>query len=403
MKKLFHILIITIVLFSFVAGYAAYTNGDGEGIAALFTGGQSAVSGDSADAGGTGNDASDENGAASGGAETVIVSVSAGKYVYGTLSSETQTVYDEVYDAIVNFKEDITVSTLDHDVLDAAYRSVMADYGGVFWVSGYSYTEYTKGGELERISFSPQFTMEQEEKETIRQQIAAAVSEILSGVSSDASDYEKARYVFDYLAFNVDYVAGAADNQNIISVFLNRETVCQGYACATQYLLDLLGIPCAIVTGTANGESHAWNLVRLDGDYYYLDTTWGNASYSGDGLATGSFINYNYFAVTTAELEATHTPNGDIELPLCTATEDNYYVRENLYFSAWDEESVGAAFSEAYGRGDGFCSVKFSDGDAYRQAFGCLITDQRIAEYCTGLTSLYYMEDEAQRVLTVKF
>ena len=69
----------------------------------------------------------------------------------------------------------------------------------------------------------------------------------------------------------VNYDLNAENNQNIISVFLEGRTVCQGYACATKYLMDLLDIPCTIVTGTANGEPHAWNLIELDGAYYYMD------------------------------------------------------------------------------------------------------------------------------------
>ena len=64
---------------------------------------------------------------------------------------------------------------------------------------------------------------------------------------------------------------GRNKNQNIISVFLNKKTVCQGYANATQYLLTLLGIPAVVVTGTAEGDTHAWNLVQLDGCMLFMN------------------------------------------------------------------------------------------------------------------------------------
>ena len=57
-------------------------------------------------------------------------------YVYQTLPEEVRTVYDEVYDAILYEKEDVALSTLDNEVLHQAYVSVMADHGGLFWVSG---------------------------------------------------------------------------------------------------------------------------------------------------------------------------------------------------------------------------------------------------------------------------
>ena len=84
--------------------------------------------------------------------------------------------------------------------------------------------------------------------------------------------------------------------------FLNGETVCQGYACATQYLLRLLNIQCAIVTGKADGDAHAWNLVRMDGDYYYLDTTSGNSRYYGKDRSAEKYVNYNYLGITSEEI-----------------------------------------------------------------------------------------------------
>ncbi len=171
----------------------------------------------------------------------------------------------------------------------------------------------------------------------------------------------------------------------------------------TQYLLEKLDIPCAVVAGTADGQSHAWNLVKLDGEYYYMDTTWGNATYSGDGMGLDSFINYNYFAVTTGELQKTHQPNDDIIVPVCQAVKDNYYVHENLYFDTWDADNIGNVYRTAYEQGDGFCSVRFADRELYEQAFSYFITDQKIVHYCKGLTSLYYLEDSDQNVLTIKF
>ncbi len=335
--------------------------------------------------------------------EPAVEKLSADCYVYQTLPEEVRTVYDEVYDAILYEKEDVALSTLDKEVLNQAYVSVMADHGGIFWVSGYTYMQYTRGEKLVDLHFTPKFTMTGDERMDMQAQIDETVGQILAGIDAEAPDYDKAKYVFDYLASNVAYSTGAPDNQNIISVFVNGETVCQGYATATQYLLEKLDIPCAVVTGTANGEPHAWNLAKLDGEYYYIDTTWGNATYSGDGIGMDSFINYNYFAVTTEELQKTHQPNDDIIVPICQAIKDNYYVHENLYFDTWDADAVRNVYRAAYEQGDGFCSVRFASRELYEQAFSYFITEQNIVHYCNGLTSLYYLEDSEQNVLTIKF
>ena len=78
-------------------------------------------------------------------AEPSVEKQSVDCYAYQTLPEEVRTVYDEVYDAILYEKEDVALSTLDNEVLHQAYVSVMADHGGLFWVSGYTYTQYTRG------------------------------------------------------------------------------------------------------------------------------------------------------------------------------------------------------------------------------------------------------------------
>ncbi len=324
-------------------------------------------------------------------------------YAYSTLDEETRIVYDEVLDAILSHEEEVSVSTVDTKILENAYKAVCADYGGLFWVSGYVYTQYTRGGELVGMDFTPKYTMSHEERIGIQEQIDDSVEELLAGISVSNSDYEKAKYVFEILIQNVDYDASMENNQNIISVFLSRATVCQGYACATQYLLNKLGVPSTIVTGTAEGESHAWNLVRLDGNYYYMDTTWGNSRYLDDSSQIEKYVNYSYLAVTSEEISRTHVLDSSFPLPECTSMENNYFVREGKYFTEWNPENVGSLFAQAWSQGGGGMSVKFSSPELYQQAIQYFIADQHIADYCEKISSIYYLEDPEQYVLTINF
>ncbi len=60
--------------------------------------------------------------------------------------------------------------------------------------------------------------------------IEAAVEPIIGGISAEASDYDKVKYVYVTVIINTDYNLNASDNQNIYSVFVNKSSVCQGYA-----------------------------------------------------------------------------------------------------------------------------------------------------------------------------
>ena len=332
-----------------------------------------------------------------------VESVSEEKYVYGQLTEEEQLVYDEMLDAILNHREEVAVATLDKDVLAKMYEAIMADYGGLFWGDGYSYTEYSRAGVLTGLKFAPKYTMD----EAARQETQAAIDEkvdvLLGGISSEDSDYQKARFIFDTLVRTVNYDLNAENNQNIISVFLNGETVCQGYACATQYLLRLLNIQCAIVTGKADGDAHAWNLVRMDGDYYYLDTTWGNSRYYGKDRSAEKYVNYNYLGITSEEISTSHQADTIYTLPECTATADNYYVHEGLYFDQWDPDAIGEKYAAAWENGQKKVSVKFATPELYEQAVQFFIHDEKISNYCDGITTMYYIENKEQKILSISF
>lgn len=253
-------------------------------------------------------------------------SVSEGNYAYELLTEEEKIVYDEVLAAIMDYEESVVVSTTERDILYKAYDYVRADYGGLFWVDGYNYVESTWLGQVISLEFAPSYTMTKAKRDEIQEEIDARVEQLMGGVSSEDSDYQKARFVYDTLIHTVEYDSAAENNQNIISAFLEGRTVCQGYASATQYLMERLGIPCVIVSGEAGGEKHSWNLIMLDGEYYYMDVTWGDSYYSDEDEGGGA--NYDYFAATTKRMDETHTPDDTFPLPECDAIEDSYYVQE---------------------------------------------------------------------------
>lgn len=252
------------------------------------------------------------------------------------------------------------------------------------------------------LEFSPKYTMTKEQRLELQKQIDGIVEAWLAGISINDSDYDKAKYVYELLALNTEYVENAKDSQNIVSVFLRQETVCQGYACAVQYLLGQLGIESAIVSGTARGEPHAWNLIRLDGEYYFMDATWGNNGYRNQEGKETSFIDYNYMAMTTAELQMGHQPDSELKLPECNAVLNNYYIKEGNYIEEWDVDFIGSKLSQAWEHQQ-VVTLRFSDDSLKEQAFQYFIQDGYIRDYCSGITQINYIEDSLWKEISFCF
>ena len=332
-----------------------------------------------------------------------VESVSYDRYAYQLLNKEEQYAYDQIYDCIDNHTDKITLSTKDKDVLAVAYEAVMADYGGLFWVSGYQYNTYTSNKNVVGLEFEPKYTMSKDQRNVYQAKIDDVAEDWLSGISMSDSDFDKALYVFETLIEKVDYDTNGEENQNILSVFLYQKTVCQGYADAAWYLLEKLGISSTIVTGTANNESHAWNLVHLDGAYYFMDVTWGNSKYLNSNNDTTKRVNYAYLAMTTEEISQNHIITASFEIPECLSNADDYFVHNGLYYETYAVDAIGAKLRDSYNAGESEISLKFSNSDLYGRVITYFFEEKHISDYCIGLTEVYYLLDENANVITVRW
>ncbi len=117
----------------------------------------------------------------------------------------------------------------------------------------------------------------------------------LAVVNESMSDLQKAIALHDYLAVNCEYDKENLDANTLpqevfttYGVFVNRSAVCQGYALAYKYLLNQVGIECHMVTSDA--MNHAWNLIKLDGQYYQVDVTWDDPTWDLVGRAQHKYM-----------------------------------------------------------------------------------------------------------------
>ena len=333
------------------------------------------------------------------------------RFAYESLDAQEQIWYGEIEQALGEMTDTVKLSTepieqgLDEQDIDRIFQCVLIDHPEIFYTTGYTYTKYSRGDRTVGIDFAGTYSLPKEEAVKKAEEIRGRASEWLSDIPSDASEYDKVKAVYEKIIFSTDYDLNASDNQNIASVFLGNSSVCQGYAKATQYLLNRLGVMCTLVQGTVDtGEAHAWNLVRVDGDYYYVDTTWGDASYrmeDGSGQEELPEINYDYLCVTTQELLRTHRIESVVAMPECTATQANYYVREGVYFTSYDAEQMQSIFDRAWESGRTEITLKCADEECYREICRALIDEQEIFSYMPENSStIAYAQNGKQLSLT---
>lgn len=331
-----------------------------------------------------------------------VDSISTEKYAYSCLTDAEKKVYDVMLSAFLNHDEKATVSAIPDDDLEKVFYAILSDYGGIFWVNGYEFRKYEATDS--NIILFPTYTKTKEEEDMYQSQIDSVVEPLVNEIPSTASDFDKSKFVYDYLINNVSYDASSSENQNIISVFLNGASVCQGIADAANYLFTQLSIPSVIIRGTANGQSHAWNMVMLDGSWYFFDATWGNSEYLDPELTGGiRYVNYAYLNTTSEEMATTHTINMQIDIPECSATMDNYYVASGLYFTAFEPSAMGNVFKNAYESGAKSASIKCSSPEIYNQMKKYFLDDFHISEYISGISEIKYNERTDIFVLTMYF
>lgn len=166
-------------------------------------------------------------------------------------------------------------------------------------------------------------------------QVIAVKNQILNQIAGK-NDIEKMRYIHDYLVDTIEYDQTFVEKNiyNIYGALVSKTCVCEGYAKASQYLLNEAGLENVIITGTATNsdgktENHAWNYVNIDEKWYAIDTTWDDPIIVGGGKLTNT-IRYRYFLKGSSTMNKNHfistkfTSGGqDFEFPKLSITDYN--------------------------------------------------------------------------------
>ena len=173
-------------------------------------------------------------------------------------------------------------------------------------------------------SYYPDGYNTQEEVETDWNKLVQCKDELIANIDNTGSDFEKVKYFNDWLCDNNTYnsetlvtnlrymITSAMLYGAMGDTYKEKYPVCQGYAFALKYLCDESDIPCTVVTSS----THMWNLVKLNNNWYVVDTTW-NDNYKDAYIAANvkdkALTCYNWLAIGSDRATAIDQNSSHVE------------------------------------------------------------------------------------------
>lgn len=279
------------------------------------------------------------------------------RFYFNLLNEDEKAIYNQLYNAINSFlpSTGALVKDIDDTRCTEILNMVIMDNPNIYWCCNPpAAISVESGGLVKNVIFK--YCMSAAEVKRRNKKIEKAVKPFVTGIKESMSDYEVALLAHENIIKLIDYDSIGLDIQekdserhnkpdnlrSIYGVFVEEKAVCAGYARAYQYLLNRMGIECTYVKGQClDGEWHAWNIVRLEGDYYYVDVTFDDRSNTDERKNSNAGISYDYFCITTEELLKSRNISKADLYPVCTATKCNYFVRSKNYFREYDAQQIG--------------------------------------------------------------
>lgn len=304
-------------------------------------------------------------------------------FYYPRLGEKLRKVYDALLAAIRAHEDTADPCGCTMDEVSTAEDALRYDHPELFWYKTFGYTP-------DRLKLY--YGASAEEAASLQTRIESAAAEYLKGITDEMSAYDVALRIHLRVISSVDYDTIALNKQKeeggtakdeidylrtICGVFLNRAAVCEGYARAVQYLLQRCGVECAEAVGeiAEDGGGHAWNIVKIDGDYYYMDTTWDDSSNTIQKVKSRD-CGFAYFCITSEEVLRTRDTKGSpVEMPVCTATRANYYTHNGLVLERYDLEKLKQIAADATRRKSSAITFKCADKPLYEQALSRLFKE----------------------------
>lgn len=316
------------------------------------------------------------------------------RYGYSTLTAEEKKLYDDIVAGI----EGLRYKICDEDAYSLEEWSKI--YGLVYMQEPrlFYMNAKLKVGKLFYL------TKDSAAINEMQKSIDAVADKLVAEANGKSTTYDKLKVFHDYLVLNSTFeLKDEITNYNatIYNALGSGEAQgniqCAGYAKAMQYLCDKAGIVSMVVTGETNsGQTHAWNVVDIDGKWYNLDATWDDPILSTPNYKN---IRYNFFLVPDSGIHnITHMHVGQKKLsngnyityftpPACTSNDQNYFVKSGKVYSDFDsaDKAIRAEIERAAKDGTRTAQIAVSSKELYKQIYDAKLDYNTYAKSFSGV------------------
>ena len=310
-------------------------------------------------------------------------------YAYSTLTDDyVKKLYNQIIDNIDSEYEPsfYAEGNLSEYQMTQAVEAYKNDHPEVFWLK--SYYEYENFDYETGIWLT--YTMSGDKLVTAKKEFNTAVDTISQSVPY-GTECEREEYIHNYIINNCDYDEEAAENDDVqdnendaYGALVDGKAVCEGYARAFQLLCNKANIDSVLLSGIADSDNHAWNGVKIGGDWYQIDVTW-------DDVDDFIYDSHEYFNLTDSLMYEEHTLSPkyseiDAEsflnleswcnfyVPKCTAEKYNYHnycynYKYPTVSNLDDSDNVSTAIAKAAKNGEEYFVVIVDENVNYDDVY----------------------------------
>ncbi|MBR3760096.1 MAG: hypothetical protein IKK47_03780 [Ruminococcus sp.] len=275
--------------------------------------------------------------------------------VYRQLSKKEKAIYTALYRGVNNYREQIALPyEISGDTYSKIYCILEKQEGGLFYIDSNYYT----AKKLRKAKII--YRSDKKEIKDMQRKFEVAAKEALSDAELAFDEYGMAIRIHDYIIRNCQYIEENDSGycSTAYGCLVQKEANCEGYAKAFNLLAARMGLESVLVTGkTDEGENHAWNQVKIDGEWYNLDVTWDDTDVEND-------IRRIYFLCDDNFFGKTHFPDEEyVGAYDCEDAGKNYYIKNGLY--ADSEQAVEEILRREVASGKTQAEIMFSDEKLY--------------------------------------